>query len=433
MTHDLLEDLVRDAPRHVVPDVDAAWRSGARRRRRSMALRVATGAALAAVVAVGVLGFDGRQSVAPAGGDKGVGSHPSFVPRPLLMTNLPERPGPVAGVLNTGDDVLAVVAEDGRSWRLPGLSGTDYVPSLSDDGRLLGYMEMLDDEKSQFVILDLVTGERTEFPDIGDNMGDSGQPYMMIGQLPSYWSSDGQWLLADGYPNRGHGQLLLGADGEVRSVRDRGRPVGWIGDDRLGWLSGPDQLVVTDLDGSVLARVELDAAPRGLREWTGRLSSDGSELAVVPRGSDGGVVTVYDVDTGQVNGRGLGSAGQFSDLVWFGEYEPTSISPTGIAGVTRLGLVDTSSGNYVIEYSERWGAVPGVWARDSLTGDESSGPGLLDWRYWQWPWWLVDRWTWIVVGLTGVAALIALRRLLRRGRSKPQGTDAVDWWGGNAA
>lgn len=423
MTHDLLDDLVRDVPRHVRPDVDRAWRAGTRRKRRSLAARAAGGVVVTLVAATALAGIGSQRPVAPADTGDAVSSHPTFVARPILMADLPERPGPMAAVLVTDVAGVVVVDGDGRSWRLPGLQdGGGFIPSLSRDGRRIGFMEPFGAHESQFVILDLMTGARTEFPSVGDNIGDATQTYMMFGQTPSYWSPDGRWLMThakrtDGSP----GNIALGVDGEIRVLDDLGRPAGWVSNDRLGWLTDDGRLVVSDLDSSTRADVRLEQKPSGdLDQWSAQLSPDGTQLAVSFFARGRGVLETYDVGSGRARRRLDIDRGLFSPPVWVG---------SRVATWTSRGLVDAVTGSLVIEYSSHWADVlGGQWASDALAGEDSSGPGLLAWPYWQWLWW----WHWLVVASFAVALLLVLLWSYRRGSRRDEARDTVDWWGGGS-
>jgi len=407
MSHDLLDELLADVPRYVAPDVDAAWRAGTRRRRRRVAAWGAAGISLALISGIAALGYEARRSAEPADSPNGIERHPSFVPRPLLVQDLPSRPGPVAGVLVTDVSGTIVVDGDGRSWRMPdAFERSDFVPALSADGRRLGFMERVSDQTSQYVIADLVTGERTEFPEVGDNIGESTQTYMMYGQTPSFWSPDGRWIMTFGTLSDGaSGLVLLGSSGEVRLVPDHGWPVGWIGNNRLGWLKGRGVLLVTDLEGVVQERVVLEPPSGEIGQWSGRLSPDGSMLAVIPfPGTEG--VTIYDARSGQVTGQGEASGALFSPPVWAGD---------SVGDWTDEGVIDVSTGEFIVEYSTHWpDVVGGQWASDALEGDESAGPGLFAWQYWQWLWW----WQTILVGLAVVAVLLTVRWLIRLDRRR---------------
>ena len=54
----MLGDLLVDVPRHVVPDVDAAWRAGTTRRRRSYVFWTSAVALVVVLVGFGALNFD---------------------------------------------------------------------------------------------------------------------------------------------------------------------------------------------------------------------------------------------------------------------------------------------------------------------------------------------------------------------------------------
>ena len=76
MSHDLLDDLLADVPRHVAPDPAAAWRSGrARRRRRYAAEGVAVVCAVV-LVALGMVNLHDRTPPQPVDRVRSVAGYP---------------------------------------------------------------------------------------------------------------------------------------------------------------------------------------------------------------------------------------------------------------------------------------------------------------------------------------------------------------------
>jgi len=98
--HEPLHDLLAEVPSYVVPDARAAWTAGARRRTR---LRVAGGGLvvlLVLLVGAGIGVLPHSLDVAPADQSGGGGhGHPTRIDYPYWTRDLPDRPGPVAGVL----------------------------------------------------------------------------------------------------------------------------------------------------------------------------------------------------------------------------------------------------------------------------------------------------------------------------------------------
>ena len=181
---------------------------------------------------------------------------------------------------------------------------------------MLGYLSAVSDEGSEYVVVDLVTGARTEFAEVGDGRSFdemlTDQRYFSSGQAPGFWSPDNQWLALAGagaVNSSEPGPLLLGVDGEVRELGVGTWPVGWLGSDRLTLLTPRGELKTVDVDGQVLQRATLEV-PDGYEvfgQWSGLLSPDGSRIAV---GSDlvtnevgygtSHQVSIHDTATGQL-------------------------------------------------------------------------------------------------------------------------------------
>jgi len=312
--HELLEGLASSAPvggsrsdgRTVA---ERAWAGGRRRRRRRRALQAATAGAAALVVllALGPV-LTGARADRPGPSSAGssgqvVDGHPEHVGRQWWVRGLPDRPGPVAALLQAVEhrethdepDGWYAVSADGHRWRLPGDPDDDVVPALSPDGRLLGTLLGAD---GPYVVHDLVTGERTRFEDVGAQVDDTPVTrYRIALQHPSSWSPDGRWIAVQAEPD----VLLLDvATGTARSLPRIGPLVGFAGSDRVAWLvderpaptaEGADgtptedaaRLVLTDLSGRPVDDVRLRPT-RGplpfLGQWTGEVSSDGDVLTV---------------------------------------------------------------------------------------------------------------------------------------------------------
>lgn len=417
MTREMLDDLLVDVPRHVVPDVDAAWRTGNRRRRRGYAAGAAAVAVLALVLGVGVLGFDRAPSVEPADGS-GVSGYPYQIPRPITLTDLPDRPGPMAGVMQLdGIAEWVVVDAAGRSWRLPDVSSWEgAVPALSDDGRMLGYLRDVAYRRSEFVLIDLVTGERTEVSEVGngglhDDVPLTDQPYSASGQTPGFWSPDNRWVAVHGgrMDSTEGGALLLSSDGEVRHLASNGWPLGWLPGNRLVLVRGGGLVVVVDTDGQVVHRVQL-RFPEGMTlfgQWSGRLSPDGSTLALMLQDEDGieRVLTTYYVRDGRRTQ--LVPSRNGADNPCLPGWQEDAILAWGPVGLTDLYDVPV-----VIHPSSRWGGPPcGMFTSEALAGPVVDGPGLMEWRYWDWLWWWKQVLVALVVGALVLVGYVRRRRL----------------------
>jgi hypothetical protein len=396
MTHDLLEDLVRDVPRQIAPDVRSAWRAGTARRRRRYTACVAAAAVLGVGASVGVLGFDPPRRADPV--DGGGTGYPSEVPKPIGLTDLPDKPGLMAGLMGLdGLSEWVVIDSAGHSWRLPEVSPWGgEVPALSDDGRMLGYLVQKTEDRSEYVVVDLVTGARTGFPDVGDGRSYDDdmlteQTYFESGQTPQLWSPDNHWLAVQGaaVEDSKPGPLLLGVDGEVREIGVGSWPVGWLAPDRLAILDGGVTLKTVDPTGVVLERVDL-AIPRGFKvfgQWSGRLSRDGSKVAVVAEEKvdrdPESRLFVFDSRTGAL----------LDDLAWRDGLSDTCLiawkGDRVLAWAYGGGLIDVANGETLVEPAGQWGETScGMFSVDALAGPAQPGPDVMEWRYWEvlWLW-----------------------------------------------
>lgn len=304
MSHDLhepLEDLVREVPRHVVrPDLArTAWAAGRRRRlRRRIAVTATAAAGVAVVLGLGPGVVDRVTTTPPAASTDGTiaTGYPERIDKPWRLAELPDRPGPVAAVVDGGWEKRAwiAVSPTGKQWRIPvGAPGDDTYPTVSNTGRYLGYLAGFE---GPYVIHDLVTGERTEFPDIGSGIDGTTARYTTYGQQPTFWSPDDSHLLVSGSatrrPFRGRG-LVLGVDGSQRLVPDyEGHPAGWLAEDRIArvsWTETDDGFAedawvdVVDVEGDRLERVRLDLPRKAevwMSQWSASVSPDGDQIAV---------------------------------------------------------------------------------------------------------------------------------------------------------
>ena len=95
---------------------------------------------------------------------------------------------------------------------------------------------------------DLVTGQRVTLEQIGSNASDlpDRPEYWLQEQVPGFWSPDERRVLLnaqrwEGAPIAG---VLASWDGSVEPILLEGHnsawPVGWLDDERIGWLSEDD-------------------------------------------------------------------------------------------------------------------------------------------------------------------------------------------------
>jgi hypothetical protein len=306
-----LADLVAEVPTYVVPDARSAWDAGARRRRRR---RLGAAAAVVVLVALtaGLINVLPRSAdVPPADGERdGVDGYPARIEKPWFLHDLPDRPGPLAAVVETSGGGWVGVSARGRVWRIPQGDPIDsFPPALSADGRMLGYLA----GHTTYVLRDLQTGEETSFPEVTDNAevrADEGT-WWAASQAPSFWSPDGARLVlrADRWDDHsGELNLVLGFDGSLREVPAHGSPVGWTDDDELAWISTEGErgaasasLVVTDAGGEVLRSAGLRMSPKdvdGLSQWSGSLAPGGDRLALTTADGSDAVTSTYDTSDG---------------------------------------------------------------------------------------------------------------------------------------
>ncbi len=429
------DDLTADvAPFVVADDLGAtAWRTGRRRRARRLLARSALVVAATAALATALLpGLTGSRAVEPAEERTGPGvtGYPERIEDPWWLGDLPDRPGPAAAVLSVVGPENAVgwrvVAEDGRSWRLsPHYSAGGDRPSLSPDGRYLGYRSGLD---GPYVLHDLVRGVRHRFAERDPRAPVVWPGYLVTGETPTFWSPDGTRLLVPAMLNfTTPGALVLGVDGSMALVpavdeRDQFRYVppgelsGWAGDHLLAWVKESGErgtagyavtVHVTDPTGAPVRSFPLrpgspwaaEAALAG--QWAAQVSPDGRELLVIEQEGGEQVLRQFAMDDGA-------------------ELDPPRRVRYPLAcGVSWVGgslavPVDSRDGDRhragtMLSEPDGWRDVVGVdpvldsrcliWASDAL-----AGPGhrsLLDIDAWPWTW----RWREILAGALLLAVL----------------------------
>lgn len=261
-------------------------------------------ALLAGLMAVSLLPLAGElRSPPPAdGGEAGVSDYPERIGRQWWVRDLPDQPGPVAGLVKVAVEVgyeWHALSERGHRWRVPG-AGADSYPTISPDGRYLGYLA---EQGWPYVLHDLVSGEQVSF-DASRNSGYPQTRYALHGQSPSFWSPDGARVAVQATDTLDNvdGLLVLDVDGgttwlPIGQGEDwLGHPAGWVADDAvamLHWTAGesPEPVVaqvevrVVGLDGRVRRGVPLAPAwpwrAHLFHQWSGKVSPDGSRLLLV--------------------------------------------------------------------------------------------------------------------------------------------------------
>ena len=376
MTHDLLDDLVEDVPRQVVPDIDAGVAG-----RHGSAAQAATPASASPVswssspysVGAGTVTFD-RPSVDPADGGAVVTGYPGTLPRPVVLTDLPGA----AGTDGRGAGPRRR-STSGRSSTRDGRTLADSPTSLR--GRTSGRRCPTTAGCWATCARSLTTAAstswstsspaaRTEFAEVGEGgpVGDemlTDQRYFSSGQAPGFWSPDDQWLaLATGaaaVDDAQPGPLLLGVDGEVRELG--------VGDLAGGLARLPTGSLLLDAEGRAEDRrprrsgagsgSTLDV-PDGFEvfgQWSASLSPDGSRIAVV---SDLATNEVVYGTSHQVSATTPRPGELIETVPWRASAATSCLlawqDDTGAApGPVRLGLIVLATGDMVVELSRTVG------------------------------------------------------------------------------
>jgi hypothetical protein len=370
----------------------------------------------------------------------GVDGYPQRIGRQWWVRGLPERPGPVAALLkDSGPEGTTwyAVRADGHRWRLPEVSHrSDLWPALSDDGRLLGYLER---QSGPYVVRDLVTGKRTEFPEVVEPAGADVDRGILYGQAPGYFSPDGTRLLLSGgsavldLPSRSI--QLLREDEQLAALL--GVAAGWAGEDRVVWLrdGGPPgdapvelRAITTDLRGTVLDDVALaGTAGVGVSQWSGAVRVEDGLLAVLPDdfyGPDDRLLRFRLSDGSPVGEAWTADVRLPCAAVWAPRGPLVVPSSQGGAAVAVEAGPSGPRTLTVAPPTEHGRCL--VWARDALSG-EPQGGGLLLLRDAWWSW----RWRELLLGAVLLPLVLAgAARLWRLPRREPAGPAeaAPDWY-----
>jgi hypothetical protein len=420
---DALDDLVAAVPDHVVRDdlPAAAWTAGRRRRfrRRVVSGAVAAAAVVLAAVVVVPMVQDVR-SLTPASEERGEGvtAYPQRIGHQWWIRDLPDSPGPAAGLILIKPGGFAkpserhVVSPGGDRWRLMPYS-EDIHPTISPNGRYVGYFAS---EAGPYVIHDLVNGERIDFPEVGTCSMSSPRPlkpYCLFAQAPSFWSPDGRNVLVSGTDRHDIGEwnwsvLVLGLDGSITNVKPNmpeAFAAGWASDSELVFVGNhdadPDQPVspaqeitatITDLAGSMVRSLTFRPdAPWEIdfgSQWDAIVSTSGKEIAV-----GRGRVQQFDLSDGRPIGIPVGTPRPYPN--------PASWHACGLGWTNdapTVPLWDEESSNSTTAVAHGGGlrplvvVEPGVdsacflWASDALSGEPRSGIFRLSTAWWTW-WW----------------------------------------------
>jgi hypothetical protein len=375
-------------------------------------------------LAAGLVGVLPRSSdVPPADGEsRGVNGYPSRIEKPWFLRDLPERPGQIAATVELDDGRFLAVSASGGVWEIPqSRRARDFFPSLSADGRMIGYLR----DQGTYVLRDLVSGEETEFDQVGDNVGNGrrAQTWWTQQQVPGFWSPDGSTQLLSAWrwdDDRSNVVLLLGADGSLREVERPAAvayPLGWLDDGTLGWLAVEGRrreatvsLVVTTESGADLRREPLSGTrPHGLNQWSGSLSPDGAVLSVtLPRIDSARVSTFSTTDGSRLeNDHTTMSLASVCTTTWRGDEVVLPLIEGEIASLVSL------SGERVVAVDPALGAYCVMTAANALGGERHRAVGDLFGTTW-----LSWHWREVLLGILGAGALAGAFAwfLRRRGR-----------------
>lgn len=396
-----LHDLVSEVPGPVASEdlAAATWAAGRRRRLRRRIFSTAAVLAVIGVVAGSLLTLHpGPRAVQPAGTDTSprVGGYPQRIVHQWWTPALPSSPGPVAGLVESGRDLQwDVVSEHGHLWQSPPTLGGWY-PSLSPDGRYLGYLA---GRNGPYLVHDLVTGNTQRFGQVGCGCGGSTNPYWMSTETPALWSPDDQHLLLFGSTiGPSHVRvLLLGRGGRVEPFRmaTRWNPAGWATPTQLVWAYGHRtptgkvaDIELTDLSGQPLRKLQMQL-PNGtslqnLSQFSWTVSPNGHQLLLTaPSDLDTGYVATYSLQDGSIL-----TTSRAADL--------NVICPSGWAGTTPVApkvgpreaaetVTATTPSKPVAVTDPNLFSQCVIWASDALSG--TAHGGLFGTATGDWTWW----------------------------------------------
>lgn len=427
---DRLDDLLVETPSYVVPDAGAAWRAGARRRHRRRAGAGALVVVLVLLVGLGLGALPRPGTVDPARTDgAGVDGYPTRVDLPRRISDLPDAPGPVAGIAMslTPDRGRYLVTAGGRLLELAGTGPlADSYPALSDDGRMLGYLE----SETRYVLRDLAAGTTVEVAGLGINIEGIESDYWMQGQVPGFWSPSGERLAiyASSWDRqRGPNTALVDRTGILVPLRTPVVPgrrgaggvlVGWLDDERIGWLQERStgtrttvDLVTTRVDGAEVGRVKVDVPARSaswVNQWTGSISPDRTTLYV--RDDQGGGY-LLDVRTGEQTWRGAATSPDLCLTSWQGG-EPLALADDALRNRSHAPIVATAPDLRCVQLAPL-----------ALTGDRHRGlNGLLFGTRTSWLSW---HWREVGLGLAFVGGWFGFLTWLQRRRARRGAGDVV--------
>jgi hypothetical protein len=456
---DALDDLVGAVPDHVVRDdlPAAAWTAGRRRRLRRRLVNGALAAAAVLVAAVVVVPMvQDVRSLPPASDEPGPGvaSYPQRIGHQWWVRDLPDRPGPAAGLIQIypgGDRLLEwhVVSPSGHRWRLDRPYRHDIFPTTSPNGRYVGYIAS---EAGPYVIHDLASGTRVEFAGfsvglLADDLPLYDTPYVVSDQSPSFWSPSGNlvWIPAFAWADSEElrSELILGVDGSMTQI-ERNASLGFA----AGWASGSELVFVqyhyvnpetfeppvqkvtatiTDLDGNVIRTMTLDLGRPWETEfgnqWGAVVSPDGTQI-VVNEEIDSWSYRLHRFDLSNASPTGeptdAANLEEPCGLGWTDEGVTVPIRDLESSNATTA-LADSSTIRPIVAVEPGIKSRCLIWASDAISGEARGGLFGLSPAWWTW-WWRE-----IVAALLLVGLPLAgwLRRRAYRSTSRYTSTDSA--------
>lgn len=431
-----LHDLVSEVPRHVASaDLGAtAWAAGRRRQlRRRMASTAVTLALMALVVGSLLMVNLGPSAVQPAGTDASpkVDGYPLRIVHRWWVPALPAQPGLIAGLVYRPNLQWDAVSEHGQLWASPvGLGGWGEYPSLSRDGRYLGYLAH---RNGPYVVRDLVTGRITRrYPQVSCGCStptfSSTKRFFMDGQTPAFWAPDDQRLLLwGGTPGPSQVRaLLLEPDGQIRPLRTGSRwdPAGWASPSELVWADRGHRtpagkvttIEVTDLSGHPLHKLQVQLPDRtplsNLDQWSWVVSPNGRKLLLTARTFVGVTyVATYSLQDGSTLTSGQAPNVADADTCPSGWAGKTPVVPALGPSDAAETVTATADPRTVAVTDPMLGSNCVIWASDALAGTPHGG--LFGTATAAWTWW----WREATVGISGAVVVVLLLWSNRRRRA----------------
>lgn len=319
--HELAEQTADLGDRDLADVVERAWVDGARRRRRSGVARVAGAALVVAALVLLVVAPGARLgALFPAGARaaQGITAYPQRVGHQWFVRDEDGSGGPASGLLQADLDWY-VVRPSGELRALPP-SATDVYPTLSADGRYLGYLTA---GEGPYVVRDLAAGTAVEYPVVGTDPGAGSASakvsYGLSSQYPSWFAADGRLVLSASTGDAGQfGALVLSPDGTARFLPGIGGLIaGWLSDreiltvttsetsdDRLGPGVIPQLVHLHAIDvvtGSArdLPRLRTTRPFAYVSQWSVSISPDRSLVSILDTDLTSGTLSLFRPGTGE--------------------------------------------------------------------------------------------------------------------------------------